>query len=567
MLLYKLRANILRSKIHKQDILKNLLGKTMTNKGFGYNSQLPYEQLKKDFEETVKNKEIFETPKIKIITGQTGLGKSYYQDKEMPTILKEVFPELKFIIRISPTTEVADDGTFKRIDELDNGDIIFIYENTPDPHKISTWNRFDNVVVCISTTHTYFTTHFERFKPIAPQSVMIIEEAHQFIGCGRAGGDSYVEAYGYWTEYNAKTASKYFEWLTINPRILGFTATPTRHHEGLDDMSEKFIICNELLPKKDLIASQAWLDNVNQFHFAKHQGTNSITKSIDDSIERIFEKEDLLKEIKALEDSRINTKLTGLYTAGIKTGAWGSTIDETREAIARYLLDSLNFDENEKMIATMTESSIKIYDLKGRYTPIASNDSEELIRQLEDPNNPLRFVIVINRGRSGINVHNFASEVVCRMRDPREIRTLIPIQMFGRCIRINVGTGNIIRKEFKNNITEYIHGYSKKYNVSIQTIIKTIKIANTFDVWIPHNDKITRTWQVSIAHFKKDYVNSKEDGYEYLDSFLPKTEVSTLPFDLTIQVPCNGKLIDVKLNDTLKEWKGDGTLDKFFNIS
>ena len=59
----------------------------------------------------------------------------------------------------------------------------------------------------------------------------------------------------------------------------------------------------------------------------------------------------------------------------------------------------------------------------------------------------------------------------------------------------------------------------------------------------------------------------KEDGYRYLDSFLPDTEISTLPFDLTIQVPCNGKLIDVKLNDTLKEWKGDGTLDKFFNIS
>ena len=85
MLLYKLRANILRSKIHKQDILKNL-GKTMTDKGFGYNAQLPYEQLKKDFEKTVRNPDIFEAPKIKIIRGQTGLGKSYYQDKEMPNV-------------------------------------------------------------------------------------------------------------------------------------------------------------------------------------------------------------------------------------------------------------------------------------------------------------------------------------------------------------------------------------------------------------------------------------------------------------------------------------------------
>ena len=37
-------------------------------------------------------------------------------------------------------------------------------------------------------------------------------------------------------------------------------------------------------------------------------------------------------------------------------------------------------------------------------------------------------------------------------------------------------------------------------------------------------------------------------------------------FDLTIKVPCNGKFIDVKLNDKINEWKGDGTLDLFFNM-
>ena len=68
------------------------IGKTiMTEKGFGYQpTMLPYEQLKKDFEDAVRNKEILESPKIKIIQGQTGLGKSRYQDKEMPIVLKEV---------------------------------------------------------------------------------------------------------------------------------------------------------------------------------------------------------------------------------------------------------------------------------------------------------------------------------------------------------------------------------------------------------------------------------------------------------------------------------------------
>ena len=39
-----------------------------------------------------------------------------------------------------------------------------------------------------------------------------------------------------------------------------------------------------------------------------------------------------------------------------------------------------------------------------------------------------------------------------------------------------------------------------------------------------------------------------------------------IDLDLTIQVPCNGKMIDVKLNDQINEWKGNGTLDAFFDM-
>ena len=144
--------------------------------------------------------------------------------------------------------------------------------------------------------------------------------------------------------------------------------------------------------------------------------------------------------------------------------------------------------------------------------------------------------------------------------------------MYGRLVRINVGTGSIIRDEFLNNITEYILGYHQKYGVKIGTIKRTIKIANTFDIWIPHNEKVKRTWQESVNDFSRDYVNSKEDGYRWLDTFMPDGVETMIPIgdpidlDLTIQVPCNGKMIEVNLNDQLKEWKGDGTLDKFFNL-
>ncbi len=549
------------------------------------NHLLPYEQLKKDFNEAVRNPNIFEAPKIKIIRGQTGLGKSYLQDKEMPTTFKEVFPELKFIIRVSPTTEVANDGTFQSVEELDTDETQYFYIEDPTPNAIKNAKRVDDTVHCISTTHSYFYNNFDRLVKLAPESVLIIEEAHQYVGCGDAGADAYVTTYGYHSTYEARTVKKFIDWCEINPRVMGFTATVTRHHEGDPSLTKQFKICNKMQPKMNLIASQAWLGDVHQYHFAKCQGPNSIEKSIYESIEFIQEREELLLDIKNTPikyggDPNIHAKLTGLYMAGTGAGVWGSNIDDTRKVITNYLREFSTYSEEDEMIATMTENGIRVWNLKeknddgsknqGRTIP--KNNSAELIRRLEDPENPLRFVIVVNRARSGINVHNFAAEVVCRLRDPKEIRTLIPIQMYGRLVRINVGTGSIIRDEFLNNITEYILGYHQKYGVKIGTIKRTIKIANTFDIWIPHNEKVKRTWQESVNDFSRDYVNSKEDGYRWLDTFIPDGVETMIPIgdpidlDLTIQVPCNGKMIDVKLNDQINEWKGNGTLDAFFDM-
>ncbi len=533
------------------------------------NDMLPYEQLKRDFEEAVRDKDIFESPKIKIIRGQTGLGKSYYQDNEMPVVLKEVFPELQYIIRVSPTTEVANDGTFKHVNKFSKeGGTHYFYCSDPSTDSLKQWGQVPDAVICISTTHSYFAKHFDIFKELASKSVIIIEEAHQYVGCGDEGSVAYVTNYGYSTPYAAKTVQLFFEWAKINPRIIGFTATVTAHHKGDVSLTDRFHICNDMQKKRNLIASQAWLNTTNPFHFAKKQGYNSIAKAVQQSIETIFLKESQLQELK-FHDSRINTKLTGLYLAGTNVATWGCPIDQTRESITEYLR-GCNFDGNDKMIATMTENGIRVFDLYGNSETIPNNDSSELIKRLEDPDNELRFVIVVNRARSGINVHNFSTEVVCRLRDPKEIKTLIPIQMFGRMVRINVGTGSIIRKEYKNNIEEYLLGYCEKYDVPMNVVIDTIKVANTFDIWFPTNDDVQRTWEESIVHFKKEYVNMKNDGYYFLSQFEEGGESSFVPFpnlEIDVTCPCDGKTFKVNVNEEVTEWKGNGTLDAFFNIA
>ena len=237
--------------------------------------------------------------------------------------------------------------------------------------------------------------------------------------------------------------------------------------------------------------------------------------------------------------------------------------------MSEYLLGT-GEDPDAKMVATMTETGIRVWDLNGNSETIRCNDSKELIRRLEDPENPLRYVVVVNRARSGINVHNFHVEVVCRLRDPKEIRTLIPLQIYGRMVRIDVGTGNIIRQKYKNNIELYVKEYSKEYGIPIEVVIETIKVANNFDIWYPDNPKIQRTWRESIQDFKKDYVNTIEEGHAWLDQTfgddLPEESFHPIDLEVMVQCPCDGKEFKVIVNKEVEELKGDGTLDAFFNL-
>ena len=70
-----------------------------------------------------------------------------------------------------------------------------------------------------------------------------------------------------------------------------------------------------------------------------------------------------------------------------------------------------------------------------------------------------------------------------------------------------------------------------------------------------------------MTSLKKYYVNNFEDGKDWLQELSGVEGIMDIvPFDLSIQVPCNGKMINVNLEDKLTEWKGDGTLDRFFNL-
>lgn len=540
-----------------------------------------YAHFSDSFEEIVSSK-LFTEPKLKIFTLQTAGGKSYYQDKEMPLKLKNAFPEMKYIFRLSPTTEVAYDGTFVNVDQLNTSECSFSFvADPPSTSIVEAFGKLSNIVLCVSCTHTYFTVHFDRLLKYAPQSVLIIEEAHQFIGCADPGSEAYVVNFGYGSEYTAQTWQKIAQWKEVNPRVLGFTATPTEHHKGNTSLTDQFTICGELAPLEDIIPSQSWMNPPKPYSFTKHNGADSIESAVHQSIDTLFDRESQLNDLKYFsyineeqllstyyrsdKDTRINTKLSALYVCGDQRGVWGCPIDQVREVISKYLLGDCGYEESDKMIATMVEDSSggnAVWTLGGTSERI--NSSEDLFKKLHDEHDPLRFLLVINRGRSGINVHNLTAGVICRIRDPKEVKTPIPIQIFGRLVRLNPGTGDIIRKEYMNNLDNYLQYYSEDYNVDIKTIIKTIKIANVFDIWHPTNGKAKRTWEESLDEFEECYVNTSKKGYDYLYKFsgLENPICAEMPIDNEISLNCPfcGESIEKKIG----EWATSGSLDKFF---
>lgn len=541
-----------------------------------------YAEFASNFVDTISSP-IFLEPKVKVFPLQTSGGKTHFQNKEMPIKLKEAFPDMKYIFRLSPTREVAYDGTFVDVSDL-SGKYNFGY--VPDPPStgiLDAFGKMPNTVLCVSCTHTYFITNFERLLKYASQSVLVIEEAHQFIGCADSGSESYIINFGYSSEYTAETWQKIAKWRDVNPRILGFTATPTEHHKGHSSLSDQFIVCGKLADKKVILPSQAWMNIPHPYSFTKYQGQSSVEPAIHQSIDLLFEREQKLTDLKYFplereeqlsstylrpdKDANINTKLTALYVCGDSRGVWGCSIDDVRETISEYLLADCAYEESDKMIATMVEDSSggnTVWTLGG----IASEKHVEnsvLMSRLHDQYDPLRFLLVINRGRSGINVHNLTAGVICRIRDPKEVRTPIPIQIFGRMVRLNTGTGDIIRKEYVNNLDNYLKYYSKDYKVNIETVIETIKVSNIFDIWHPTNGKAKRTWEESLIEFERDYVNTSKEGFDYLHEF---TGVEKPQCNSHIQVndelPLNCPYCGSSIEQKITEWATSGTLDRFF---
>ena len=144
--------------------------------------KLPYELLAAAFKAAVKDNKFADDPRIKIVRGPTGLGKSFFQDKEMPVILKNVFPDLKYIIRVSPTTEVADDGTFVDVDLLSDDETLYQYYNNLDPTTVRNIESLSKRTDIVAAAHAHalygktWSAHKKLLSPLTQDACAFFDD-------------------------------------------------------------------------------------------------------------------------------------------------------------------------------------------------------------------------------------------------------------------------------------------------------------------------------------------------------------------------------------------------------
>ena len=302
-----------------------------------------YEEFRNDVLEVINNQELFTEPKIKVLVKQMGIGKSYFQGKELSPQLYKVFYDQKFNIRVAPKNETCNDGIFEKETVVDGKkykyrDITHIKDSSMMDEFLSDVFDTDNIYI-FSITHARFSNHFESFLKYAKNTVLWIEEVHEFLAVGDAGSVPYGFGTGYRSGFDAKVALRLREWMKVNGRVLAFTATPTLHQQEYDEyiidgdiktdqkFSALFHKCNDLAELSKIIPNQSWVDKTIQYDLIRNNPQKCVDSYVGNMIDSLIERESKLEELKEI-DSSIQSKLTSLIRCGQGMGVWGCPIHQ-----------------------------------------------------------------------------------------------------------------------------------------------------------------------------------------------------------------------------------------------
>ena len=576
---------------------------SVSKKEFSKYINIPYDALVLAFEQVVKNmaakKRGFGDADrcMEIVVTQMSVGKSTCTDTNLREIVKEHLPEIQLILRLSAKRDTSDDGVFT----TDESGWCGLGFHTPRAFETQlktieySMDQNENISYCMSMTHSLFV-HGNSQKVLdfldrnQQKILIVIEETHEYIACPIEGAKEAAKVSGNngGAPYHAIMPKVILEWLKQAPYVFGLTATPTVAQDGtygigkgvnkdgkvVDvlclkgegyDLEYPFRVIDASAELKDLVPHQSWVQDVKEYRY-EYKNSDSAVNALRGSLRNLLNKQDALGELKKRYDSNITPKCVwmGVFGRGGKCTGWGMPINEGKDQTLKYLKDN-NFDEDKFCIITMTQSGVQCENLKGETKKI--EDDKTACKMLNDPHNDAQFLFVVNKGTSGLNIYRISDLFIGRVRSLKLCRIERLLQIYGRCVRLNVGTDVVDKSRIKNDLRYYIDIYSEEYGVSADIILKTLLLSNTFSITIPSGYIQRKTKQTPLKHdveieamkqFFKKFCNKVERGRDYLIDFLKNKGVERCP-------TCGQVLSKEYFGKFEHSWEDFSVLDEFFN--
>ena len=453
-----------------------------------------------------------------LIIGKTGQGKTYQTSKN---IVPELFKRgHKVVIVSAPSYGILDK------DEFDDN-----VGRDADGNKIKVTDSIDEAmmqvfygksVLLIDIHPNLIRYKGKRFintlsESLPNQFSIIIDEAHSWLV---PNPSLYKDDRGH---NGAKYKGSLYKLLCTAETnyIFELTATPTNSQQGLitHDGKLKVKIINELPPKHLTIDRLGCLDEIDFFN---PEITNDFTNScrirgeildwkerttLTDLEEQVLYR---LREMRELE-LRTGAKQTMLIRTGIATSKEQLTRPDAVKAMVRELVKRAGFDTSELIFGITTEEGQVLEDATGNNKQEVLNDMV-LQSYFDDPDHPVRIMLVMNKCYQGMSVDSIKNIVVWRTTSAEDSSgdpiTDFGLQVFGRANRPYAG-----RFKLKNHTFDSLKDLPMKDKLDIIDL-------NSINIIAPDTSSfrtIATMFKNTMTSTRKEFSNYFLDGESYYE--------------------------------------------------
>ena len=453
-----------------------------------------------------------------LIIGKTGQGKTYQTAKE---IVPELFKRgHKVVIVSAPSYGILDKDKFDdNVSRDAEGNKIKVVDNIYEA-KIHLINGKSVLLINIHQNlimnkgkefiHSLSATFKNKFS-------IIIDEAHSWL----------VPSLSLYKDDRGHNGARYQASLynllckAETNYIFELTATPTNSQQGkiIHEGKLKVKIINELPPKHLTIDRLGCLEDIDFFNseitrdFSQSCRIRGETlnwrerTTLTDLEEKVLY---MLRKMRELE-LRTGAKQTMLIRTGIATSKEQLTQPDDVKVMVRELVKRAGFDTSELIFGITTEEGQVLEDATGNNKQEVLNDMV-LQSYFDDPDHPVRIMLVVNKCYQGMDVTSLKNIVVWRTTSTEDSSgdpiTDFGLQIFGRANRPYAG-----RFKLKNNTFDSLKDLPMKDKLDIIDL-------NSINILAPDTSSfhtIATMFKDTMTSTKKEFSNYFLDGECYYE--------------------------------------------------